>query len=106
MQCGKYNGCGQNHSFMFPDSFPNSYYIFVIYFHVISICFRRLGNKAKCMVIEVFPFILSIESLFKSNVTSLIVMITVYVPVVTMRKQHFPSATSEYCPFSSACRGL
>ena len=105
MQCGKYNGCGQNHGFMFPDSFPNSYYIFVIYFHVISIWFRRLENRAKCMVIEVFPFILSIESFFESNVTLLIAMITVYVPAVTMRNQHFPNATAEYYPFFSKCGG-
>lgn len=62
--------------------FQTRYYIFAIYFHVISICFRRLEDGAKCMVTEVFPFLLNIESFFKSNVTLLIAMITVYVPAV------------------------
>lgn len=57
------------------------------------------------MVIEAFPFILNIESFFKSNVTSLIAMITVYVSVVTVRNQHFPNAAAEYDPLFSKCGG-
>lgn len=51
------------------------------------------------MVIEVFPFILSRGSFFKLNVTLLIAMITFYVPVVTMRNQHFPNVIAEHYPF-------
>lgn len=55
------------------------------------------------MVIEVFPFILSRGSFFKSSVTLLIAMIAIYVPVVTMRNQHFPNVTAEHYPFFSKC---
>lgn len=57
------------------------------------------------MVIEVFPFILSTESFFKSDVTLLIEMIAVYVPMVSMTNQHFPNATAEYYAFFSKCAG-